>query len=1211
MADKPRVFISYARQDGEEFATALRQRLEREESEISLWQDRARMEGGIGWWQQITAALDAVEFLVLVMTPTAMQSAVARKEWRYARQRGVCVYPVKGVPDDALDYAKLPNWMSKAHFFDLNREWETFVHHLKSPCHAARVPFMAPDLPDGFVERPAVIEALLSQVLDNNRENPVAITTALRGAGGLGKTTLAAAICHRDEIVTAFNDGILWVTIGQKPNLQEGVAKLYAALTGSRPGFIDEEDAAFHLSEVLQDKSCLIVIDDVWDLAHLEPFMRGGSGCTRLITTRHFEVAVEARCIEVNEMTLAEAVSMLGGRLPVLPGEFASLRALAHRLGEWPLLLELANAALRRRVARHDTVQGALKYLNRQLDEQGVVAFDQRNASSRHQALTRTIDLSLNELDPRERERYYQLAIFPEDATVPLGATALLWECELAEAEDIVQQFDDLSLIKFSLQNGTLQLHDVMRSYVGMHLTAPAALHAKLVVAWGDVNRLSDPYAWRWFAYHLVEAGWHDRLRSLLLRFEWLQAKLDATNVTALISDFAFLPNDNSLKTVHGAIRLAAHVLARDKTQLAAQLLGRLSETDSPEIATLRAQASGWRGAAWMRPLEPSLTEPGGPLLFTFTGHDGAARTLAVTADGRRAVSGSDDLTVRVWDLERGTQLHCLRGHTDWIRAVAVSSDGRWAISTGDDQTMRIWDLESGTLSRMIDKLGDWPKALAVTPDAGYVLVAGDAQNIQLRMTENAKTVRVLKGHRGVVTAIVTTPDGKQAISASDDRTLKVWALDTGAELRTLRGHTARVVALAMARDGRSVVSASRDDTLRLWSLDELYGSEAGTGRVITSEAHAARSIALTPDGQSVIAGSDDGSIKIWNVDTGAHAQTLEGHTDWINGVATTPDAQRVVSASDDHTLKVWDLRSAEHRGERKGHADRVRAVTSSTNGRFAVSTSDDQKMRVWNLIDRTEILTCRGRSHWPVALCYERGIIVSAAGDATLELLDFHTGAVKRVLSGHTDRIRAVIATADGRQIVSASDDRTIRVWDFDTGNIRCVTNTQRHWTRALASTPDGNSLISGSDDRTLKVWDLRSGTELRTLRRHDARINSVAVSQDGRWVFSGSDDHLVKVWDLASGTEVMALKAHEAKVNAVAMGLDGKHLYSACDDFTLRAWELPSGKLLATYTGDSPMLACASGQDRIVIVGDHTGRLHFLHLECTDELRPVGLNG
>jgi hypothetical protein len=132
LTPKPRVFISYARKDGEEFATNLRTRLQKEEPEITLWQDRAEMEGGVGWWKQIEEALDSVRFLVIVMTPASMQSEMTRKEWRYARQRGVNVYPVKGFPDAELDYAGLPNWMAKAHIFDLEKEWETFINYLKS-----------------------------------------------------------------------------------------------------------------------------------------------------------------------------------------------------------------------------------------------------------------------------------------------------------------------------------------------------------------------------------------------------------------------------------------------------------------------------------------------------------------------------------------------------------------------------------------------------------------------------------------------------------------------------------------------------------------------------------------------------------------------------------------------------------------------------------------------------------------------------------------------------------------------------------------------------------------------------------------------------------------------------------------------------------------------------------------------------------------------
>ncbi len=287
----PRVFISYARSDGETFASDLRTRLENQEPEITLWQDRAQLEGGVGWWKQIASALDNVEFLVLVMTPAAMKSPVARKEWRYARQRGVAVYPVKGVTDDELDYEALPGWMRRAHFFDLDREWDTFVNYLKGPATVERVPFMAPDLPLGLVERPGLFRRLRDQLLEDESNEPISVSTTLRGAGGLGKTTLAAALCHDDAVVSNFDDGILWVTLGEQPNLQHGLAKLYAALTGERPGFVDAEDAAIHVAERLDGKNCLIVIDDVWDRAHLKPFMRGGRQCTRLITTRHLDVA--------------------------------------------------------------------------------------------------------------------------------------------------------------------------------------------------------------------------------------------------------------------------------------------------------------------------------------------------------------------------------------------------------------------------------------------------------------------------------------------------------------------------------------------------------------------------------------------------------------------------------------------------------------------------------------------------------------------------------------------------------------------------------------------------------------------------------------------------------------------------------------------------------------------------------------------------------
>jgi TIR domain len=188
-AGQPRIFVSYARRDGRELAAELRARLA--EHGFSLWQDLADMEGGRDWWRQITEAVDGVEHVLLAVTPGALASEVVRREWRYARQQGRCVVPVTKGGTAGLDLANLAGWMRRAHFVDVDvpEQWTRLVRTLEGPCTVHRVPLMV-EPPHHFVPRPAEYERLKRALLDGRGE-PVAITAALKGAGGYGKTTLA------------------------------------------------------------------------------------------------------------------------------------------------------------------------------------------------------------------------------------------------------------------------------------------------------------------------------------------------------------------------------------------------------------------------------------------------------------------------------------------------------------------------------------------------------------------------------------------------------------------------------------------------------------------------------------------------------------------------------------------------------------------------------------------------------------------------------------------------------------------------------------------------------------------------------------------------------------------------------------------------------------------------------------------------------------
>ncbi len=535
--NQPRIFLSYARKDGEAFVRDLRKKLTEPKAlsqpKFSLWQDRTQMEGGKDWWDQILEALKQVEYMVLVMTQASLESPIVRKEWRQARQEGVGVIPVFGQSN--LDLTQLPRWMRDVHWVntEVPEQWARFIRTLESPHQGTQVPFMPDDLPAGYVPRHKEFEELAGRLLDPEQEEPIAITAALKGAGGYGKTTLAKALCHDERIQDAFHDGILWVTLGEQPNTMAGLTKLYAALTEERPNFADEEDASTKLAEILGDKDCLMVIDDVWNAAHLRPFLRGGKRCGRIITTRDSTTLPETAKLRVpiDAMRQQEALALLAFDLLVddlREAETVSLRALAARLGEWPFLLKLANATLRERVnTMGQPLPAALAYVQKALDKRGLTAFDARIPVERDQAVAITLGASFEHLKEDELARYQELAIFPEDVEIPLTAVTKIWGAtgglDDFDTEELCTRLNQLSLLlKYDPTTQRIQLHDVVRTYLEEQITSNLpALHRQLLETYdlqdqiGDAAR--DSYLCHHLGYHFVKAERWSDLKQILL----------------------------------------------------------------------------------------------------------------------------------------------------------------------------------------------------------------------------------------------------------------------------------------------------------------------------------------------------------------------------------------------------------------------------------------------------------------------------------------------------------------------------------------------------------------------------------------------------------------------------------------------------------------------------------------------------------------------
>ena len=596
---------------------------------------------------------------------------------------------------------------------------------------------------------------------------------------------------------------------------------------------------------------------------------------------------------------------------------------------------------------------------------------------------------------------------------------------------------------------------------------------------------------------------------------------------------------------------------------------------------------------------------------FSSEVHKGSVNALALTSDGKRIVSGSDDNTIRVWDLDTGACLKTLEGHTSSVKAVALTSDGKRIVSGSGDKTIRVWDLETGTCLKTLEGHRDFLHAVALTSDDKRIVSVSWDSTIRVWDFETGSCLKTLKGHTSSVNAVALTSDGKRIVSGSGDKTIRVWDLETGVCLKILEGHWGFVTSLALTSDGKRIVSGSSDETIRVWDLE--------TGACLNAlKVHDyVTSLALTSDGKLIVIVLDNPTIRVWDLETGACLQTLEGHWGFVTALALTSDGKRIVSGSWDHTICVWDLDTGSCLKALEGYENCVKAVALTSDGKCIVSGSWDRTIRVWDLDTGSCLKTLEGYtdSVYAVALSSDGKHIVNGSRDRTIRVWDLDTGSCLKTLEGHANSVYAIALSSDGKRIVSGSEDRTICVWNLETG--ACLKTLEEHTygVAAVAVTSDGKRIVSGSRDHTIRVWDMETGACLKTLEGHTSSVEAVAETSDSKHIVSGSLDNTIRIWDLKTGACLKTLEGHDDWVNAVAVTTDGKRIVSGSRDHTIRVWDMKTGTRLKTlkgHTNDVNAVAVTSDGKRIVSGSDdHTIRVWDMESgECLTTIYPLPLS-
>jgi WD40 repeat protein len=1139
-------------------------------------------------------------------------------------------------------------------------------------------PFSVPPRPAGLVTRPDLTQSVVAALVAGASGRDVLV----HGDGGFGKTTLAMDVCHRAEVVKAFPAGILWATIGEKPDLARALSDLHVAATGSPPAMAGTEAIGTALARVLEERPCLIVVDDVWRPDDLASFLRL-DGPRLLVTSRNPTLIEQAgqtgwSDVPVDEMEPDEATAILARGFLLDDATRHMLRVLADRLGRWPLLLELATARLLEEYkTRRGDLAAAIDRVTRVFEHGGVLGFDRHDSHARNAAVARSVQVGLDAAEailPGLSQKAAELAVFPEDVPVPVRVLADLWGMDEFNAEEtVVRRLANTGMLRWDREANTVRLHDMIRRALAVKLAGAAAVHLRLTQAWTDPHRLPHDYAWRWFGWHCIRANARERLLGLLLDVTWLGAKLGATDINALVVEFGHLRDDPRMELLQAACRRSAYVLARDKAQLAGQLLARVPEQEGQLRRQLLATALTGP-AVWLRPVTASLA-------------------------GERSIR---------W-------LRPEQGELLW--RVTFSHNGRWAANASHQASdVVLWDLEQWRSlgPRFGPGLRSTPYALALSDD-GHWYLHGDANGGIHRSGVSPAQKWEGHGHREpTILDIALSADGRRALSACHRGRLVAWDIERGSH-EVVWDKSPNVVSMSLDATGESAVVALADGSIELvdlWptrrrTLFTLTGQPSAVARSGNNAAVAAAtsdrievrsldapgsliagflasepvtSMALSKDAQYVGVGTAGGTVEVYSVPRRATtARYTRAHAYKVEGVVFSSDAAHVVSA-DMLQIKEWALEASVSQREGPDELRAMGKVKVTADGLRAVAVLEDGRLGVWNIrtgalesslpratggafgdpgvappdglalaADAPCVLSWSG-----TLLCWwdlESGSVASLTVSSTRQaaITPDGTGVVyldgasvslwapgdrrSTVLGsyGHDDPPSDVAISLDGQYALSSGGARKVVMWRLKepaAEGLSAVDRVRRRqrelgipWSSevaawwidsrdkpaavvfagsgvAIVATGDGSLFLLDTEKHgTGKTWRLDYGDE--------GSVTHLVVSPDGTHAVSSSRDRPNRVWDLRQRKCVQVLDANPGFIQKFSRALGRALLFTF--DGVVKVVSLRDGALLAAFQGDKQIGACdADSELRWIAACDQGGQMHFLHVEGIDQSSP-----
>ena len=331
-----------------------------------------------------------------------------------------------------------------------------------------------------------------------------------------------------------------------------------------------------------------------------------------------------------------------------------------------------------------------------------------------------------------------------------------------------------------------------------------------------------------------------------------------------------------------------------DKTKNDLSLANILSRAEKAVVLKKRKEVK----PQWHRPWK---------LMRVISGHRGWVRCLATDPLNQLFVSGSNDRTIKFWDLATGQLKITLTGHISAVRGLVMSDRHPYLFSCGEDKSVFCWDLEQNKIVRKYHGHLSGVYSIALHPLLDVLVTGGRDSTARIWDMRSKANIHVLGGHNDTVGSLLTQAYEPQIITGGYDSVVKLWDLSTGKCMQTLTQHKKGIRAMVAHHEEYTFASVGADK-VRIWKCPEgqPLRNIAGHNAIINA-------MALNKDNVLVTAG-DNGTMYFWDWPSGYNFQQIQttpqpGSLSCEAGIfAATFDMSslRLITAECDKTVKIW-----------------------------------------------------------------------------------------------------------------------------------------------------------------------------------------------------------------------------------------------------------------------------------------------------------------